>query len=155
MINILEEIKQLMKNTPLPYGRNPVLMDYRDDGYFQKIAILCNPRSIISIHMHKVGTQMDCYVYEDDRWVSYQLGYILYLRIPKGKKIIERPPDLETLSLDARRLFGVKATYNLLIQYGDDVLKGEMEWTKETKYPPLKISDFAVAEIYGAYKNPS
>ena len=141
MINLLEEIEKLMKETPLPYERKPVLMDYRKDGFYQQIAIPCSPRSIITIEMYQDGVQINCYAYENNQWWDYQLGHVLYLRTPKGLKVIEIPKNIDSLSLDERRMYGIKYTYNMLLQFGDDVLKGGLEWTKEYPYEPFRAGD--------------
>ena len=141
MFNLLEEFEKLLKEAPLPYERKPVLKEYDRDGLFQEICIACSPRSVISISIYRDELQTDCYVYENNQWMNYQLGNILYNRSPKRKHIpgIEKPANKD--SFDEQRLYGIKCIHYSLLQYGDDVLKGDLEWTKESPYPPTRGGD--------------
>ena len=145
MINLFEEFEKLLKEAPLPYGRKPVLKEYSKDGNYQEFYIPCSPRSMISIHMHFDGVQIRCYAYVNKQWYVYQLGTILYDRVPKPKYGIAKPPDIEKPTnpdnFDAQRLYGIKCVHYSLLLYGDDVLRGDLEWIKESRYPPLPAGD--------------
>ena len=138
MINLLEEFEKLIKELPLPHGKKPVLMQYHSDGYFQKIAIPCSPRSIITIYMYQDDLQIACYVYENNRWTNYQLLRILNKRAREtGPR--EKQPAFS--SLDELLLYYIRCAHFLLLQYGDDVLKGDLEWIKEYTLTPLPAGD--------------
>ena len=80
MINLLEELLKLMTDNPLPYGRKPILMHYENNGGYQRILILCSPKSIIWKNLYRDESESGCYVLEDGEWMSYQLGDILFRR---------------------------------------------------------------------------
>ena len=148
MINLMEELEKLMQEKPLPYGRKPILMKYENNGRYQKVLILCSPKSIVWKNLYRDESEMGCYVLENDSWVNYQLGYILGCRKIKFVKAIPKVPFNATH--DERWIFSIKNDYNTLLEYGDDVLKGELDWTKETRYPPLPVR--YPSDIYAAFQ---
>ena len=148
MINLLEEFHKLMKEQPLPYGRKPVQAGHHNNGFYQQIYILCSPKSIVYKYLYRDEGTYGCYVLENNVWMDYQLDYILGSRKIKDedRKTIEKPS--RTATLDERWMYSIKNTYNTLLNYGDDVLKGDLEWTKETRYPPHP----AHADIYTPFR---
>ena len=152
MINLMEELQKLMKEKPLPYGRKPIFKEYLNDGEYQSALILCSPKSIIweNLCLRDV-CEAGCYVLENDEWMDYQLCDILFRRVPKGTSILDEKLS-KTATLDEEWLYGIRYFYFTLIQYGDDVLRGDLEWTKETRYPPMRVPEMAVGGIYAAFK---
>jgi len=154
MINLLEEIEKLMKERPLPYGRKPISARYQDNGDYQEAFILCSPKCIIwMVHSWQIWVRNEsacgCYVLENDVWMDYQLIDILWRRKKikdNDKRKIKK--SSRTLTFEESQLLNIKSTYNSLLEYGDDVLRGDLEWTKETRYPPLP----AHADIYTPFK---
>ena len=139
MINLMEELQKLMKEKPLPYGRKPVLVNYDNNGLFQAVEIICSSKSVISISLWRDGIQLNGGVFENNQWMSYQLGHILYNRVPKGKTLIEG--IFNKNDFDETNIYCIKCTYYALLQYGDDILKGGLEWTKESPYLPTRGGD--------------
>ena len=150
MINLLEEYQKLMKEKPLPYGRKPILLKYHNNGEFQEILILCSPKSIIWDTLWR-ESEAGCYVLENGEWMNYQLCDILYRRKPKDANILNEELS-KTATRDEEWLYGTRCFYSVLTQYGDDVLKGDLEWTKETRYPPNRVHPGVIDEMYRAFK---
>ena len=151
MINLMEELGKLMKDKPLPYGRKPIPMKYEDNGEYQEALILCSPKSIIWKNQWRDESTFGCYVLENNEWMDYKLVDILYQRKPKDVRVLnEELPKNATQ--DEEWLYGIRCFYSVLTQYGDDVLKGDLEWTKETRYPPNPVHPIVVGEMYGAFE---
>jgi len=149
MINLMEELEKLMREKPLPYGRKPILANYHRNGEYQEAFILCSPKSIIWKNLWRDESEMGCYVLENDVWVDYKLEYMLGCRKIKVEKIEKRPSNA---TFDELWLYSIRTDYDLLLEYGDDVLKGDLEWTKETRYPPNPVHPIVVGEMYGAFE---
>ena len=150
MINLMEELQKLMKEKPLPYGRKPISYKYSDDGEYQEALILCSPKSIVWKNLYRDESEMGCYVLENNVWVDYKLEYILGCREIKDKKTMEKRP--KTDNQDELWLFSIRGDYSTLLEYGDDVLRGDLGWTKETRYPPMRVPQVVVGDIYGAFE---
>jgi hypothetical protein len=150
MINLMEELEKLMKEKALPYGRKPISESYENSGCFQEAFILCSSKSIINISLYRNELDFNCFVLENGVWKNYQIGASIGRRIPHGKNVIDKP--LSFLNQDEKILLELKLGYLGIIQYGDDLLKGDLEWTKESCYPPYCISEARVEEMYNAFK---
>jgi hypothetical protein len=154
MINLMEELEKLMKEKPLPYGRKPTFKSYVNNGYYQDALIFCSPKSIIWKVLYRDECILDCFVLENDEWKDYQLDDILVRRVPNEKKddIFISKYLYINLNFDERWLYTIKQDYYLLLQYGDDVLKGDLEWTRETRYPANRASQGNIEEMYAAFQ---